>query len=194
MNIKLRVDLPIGRYKDRISGVYRLTFDNGMFYLGSSCHLRDRASSWRYALAGRTFSQKSIWPSVINKVSDCKEAVFEIVALVERKELMKEEEKAMAAERDNPLMINSILHPKNEIIVKTLQGQELYRFGSMKETANKMGLFQRRVQDVCNGRRYSCRGFIFEYANPHFRKPIIKKSKPFLVFQYDLNGNKVGRI
>jgi len=170
-----------------------------MFYLGSSSHLRDRASTWRSVLSGRCVSRKSIWPSVIDKIYDCKEATFEVVCFVPREDLLKEEEKYMTDQRGNPMMINQILHPKNEIIVKNLQGVELYRYPSLQGLAAKLGLYTRRIQDVCDGRRNKTSGYIFEYANKHLRKPVPpkpvkpKKEKPIKVLKYTVTGELVGQ-
>ena len=52
MKVKLKINLPPGAYKNKLSGVYVITFDNGLFYVGSSSHLRQRSSNWRRALIG----------------------------------------------------------------------------------------------------------------------------------------------
>jgi hypothetical protein len=53
MKIHLEINLPVGKSSDKIQGLYQITFDNGMFYIGSSAHLRRRARDWGYTLGGR---------------------------------------------------------------------------------------------------------------------------------------------
>ena len=187
MNVKLLNNRP----KGATCGVYRIVFDNGMFYIGSSSNLVSRASSWRRGLSGAICGKGVIWASIINKVAECKNATFEVILLVDRSNLLKEEAAQMALHKGDLNMINVLLHPKTAVIVRDLSGVELRRFESLSSCSETMGIFPRRIQDVCNGRRKKCCGYIFEYENKtHIRawKRRPKKERLISILKYSTDG------
>lgn len=168
MKILLVGNLPKRFTSQKVQGIYKITFNSGVFYIGSSINLRSRYHTWRQILKRGRKYDGDIGLAFIQRISDCGSAVFSVIKYTHcatRDELYKEEGFELRKHRKDPLLLNSILHPKNPIIQYTKDMIEVARFPSLKEAANTLGVFQRRIQDVVNGRKKSTRGFIFKYEN-----------------------------
>lgn len=201
MKIELIKNLPKCKFKDRIMGIYKITFDNGYFYIGSSIHLQRRYFSWRRAFSGKPTNRKSIWPSITNKIRDCDKAFFDIIELWHGDgNIFDKEQEILNKNIGNEKMINTILNPRNPIIQYDKNMNIINRFNSMKEAFNNTGVSTRKIQDCITGRRKSCKGFYFKAENEQYIKKYIKplpknKTEGYShprgkkILQFDINGN-----
>ncbi len=84
--------------------VYRITFDDGRFYIGSTNDLQRRLNKWRQKLTGGVYNKK-IKFFVKNKFS-CKADVLEYVE--DRSKLLEREDWYIQRNRVNPLLLNRV--------------------------------------------------------------------------------------
>lgn len=197
MNIKLESRLPAGRLKDVISGVYKITFDNGMLYLGHSVHLRRRFKIWRDAFSGKKNNRKNIWPSVSEKISGCETAYFEAVEYFtgDVDKMSRKETDWLCKYYKDDNLINAILHPRNPIIQYSLDGVEIKRFPSIQGAAKELGVYQRRLQDALNGKTQTLRGFVYRYENMEAAKrTLVKKPQAYKVLRFTLDGELIDKF
>lgn len=164
-----------------MAGVYMIVFDNGLFYIGSSGHIRDRFHSWTYVFIKGISNSKNIGNRFFEKVKECKTAIFSVVEYFDegnRDDLYKKEEAVLSLYKGNPMLINSILHPKNPIIQYTRDWVEVKRFSSLQGAAKELGFYTRAIQDVVNEVKKTTHGFRFKLENPEAIRRKQAKIKP----------------
>lgn len=200
MNVNLKSNLPPGKWKDKIIGVYKIEFDNGMFYIGSSADARGRFKSWMKYFSGGVSNRSKLSKTSEVKIEGCVKAVMSLVKLVNgsRIDLFCEEEKEIHKHKDDPFLLNKSLFPRRAVIKCLKDGTIIERFDSIESCFKKIGGYHRRLQEALKGERATIGGYVFKYENPAFwPKPKIgKKYLPGYVHplakrvaKYDLSGN-----
>lgn len=200
----LQVNLPHSMWDYKISGVYKILFSDGTFYIGSSVHLRSRASCWEsLILSGVTSDPKMLGTKIMNKVSEMLSAVFDIVELCSSKDVRDKEAFYLYENKDNPLMLScwneSAWKP---VLQYKLDGLFIKRHVSISAAAKYMGSPIGRIQDVLNGHRKQHKDMVFLYEKDYEdrRREIVKERNTGLekkngrdVVMCDLNGHEIKR-
>lgn len=139
----------------RQSGVYKITFDNNHFYIGSTKHFKNRISIYNTMFngIGRIHNKK-----MALCISKCNSVKFDIVELIpDLNKLLEKETEYISQHIDNPLMINRAhdahsnkgirwtdeerLKVKNDLIAK-------YKAGLYKPTPYKYRRTKLKTEDL----------------------------------------------
>lgn len=191
MNIELEITDPFRKPKSGLLAIYRIDFDNGKFYIGSSADLYNRARTWKKVLLG-TKTDRFSYKHLPEKVSECKKARISVLFYVqERDDLLKEEELQLQKNASNPNMINVFHYTKCEVIQFNMDGEEIMRFNSIKEAGRILGTKYARIRDVMSGRKGHWRGFVFRYADQYANNKNTakyKKKSKIMVNKFTLDG------
>lgn len=176
--MKLECNLPFSQWDYKLSGVYRLSFLDGCFYIGSSVDLRSRASAWeRYIVSGKT-EEKGIGSKISAKIRERLPAFFDIIELcspegVRDKEAFyldkyKEDEKMLSSYDSGSWKAVLQYNKEGVFIKKHYSTQGAARYNNTRLSA---------IQRVLNGERGACNGMVFIYENDYHdrRKSIIKE-------------------
>lgn len=174
MNIKLKINLPSGHYREKLCGVYKITFDNGCFYIGASGHLRQRARDWRSVLAG--WRGKQVRNNIFDKTNQCAVAEFDVVKYVPYEDLRLWEERTLNENNGNPFLVNRFLYVKIPVIQYTKDMVFIMRHDSIMDASKFIKGRHAGVRDVVSGRKKGYRGFIFKTEIPDAVNPHVKKS------------------
>jgi len=164
MNIKLKVELPKVKWDAKLSGVYKLQFDNGMFYIGSSVKLHGRAGQWRSYLGGEAKCSLKDMKKMRGKIEKCKEATFWVIEFVDEG-LRELEYRYIKKNVDNPLMLNTFSFEKKPIIEYNMKGKEVARYTSASQASKIKYIQLSRIKEVLTGGRKSHLGSIYKYQN-----------------------------
>jgi hypothetical protein len=180
----LKINLPFSRYEYRLVGIYQITFDTGEFYIGSSGHVRSRASNW-YSLFNDPSKVKpslQIDERLVARIKQGGSAVFELIELCALDDLRDREAEYLAKFKNNPFMLSSWRCSWKAVIQYKKDGHFIKKHVSISAAAKHMNTSIGRIQDVLNGVRVSHRDMIFVYENDYEgrRKQIIKNRHTFL--------------
>ena len=198
MNIKLKIDLPKVKWDAKLSGVYKLQFDNGMFYIGSSIKLHRRAGNWKGYLSGKTNGSLRDMKRMRERIGECKKATFCVIEYVSDG-LRDKEYGHIKKNIDNPLMLNTFSFEKKPIIEYDLNGKEIKRWGSATEAARVKGVTLGRIKEVlCGGRNFHL-GSVYKYQNQedfYFKKRWQRHSveKKIRVLRFTKDGEPAGEF
>lgn len=97
------------------AGVYKLTFDDKWFYIGSSFNLKNRATTWRCKIAKGLFKNKNI-KHILPGVSVVK---FEVIKVYATISLVRDAEtRHIAKHWDNPLFLNRCPDAKSNVGIR----------------------------------------------------------------------------
>lgn len=190
----------------KISGVYKITFDDGCFYIGCSNHLRNRASVWDSVFRTKKGTPGfDIGTNMINKIRECVNASLDIVELCSVADLKDKEALYLFESRDDSRMLSSWNGGawKPVLQYKADTGLFIKKHVSISSAAKYMGSPVSRVQDVLQGIRQSHKGMVFvhesEYNNR--RKEIVKKRYKRVspkngrdVIMFDMSGCEIMRF
>ena len=80
---------------------------------------------------------------------------------------------------------------KKPIIQKTLDGDIVEIFSSVREAANKTKITYTNIGFAANGKRLTAGGYKWEFVNSKSQEPLVKKSKCVKVEQLSLDGNLI---
>jgi hypothetical protein len=190
MDIKLKIELE----KPKSGGVYRLDFDNGMFYIGSSVKLIDRARNWKSFLKSKAMLRDM--KRMRQRIENCKTATFSVIGY-RKKGLREFEYKCIKSNENDKLMLNIFSFEKKPIIEYDMEGNEIKKWGSAYEAAKVKGVKQAHIRSVLTGGLNHHKGCVYRYQNKeHFfykrrYKPVEKKIK---VLRFTLEGEPAGEF
>lgn len=209
--MSLKINLPYSLHGYKLSGVYRITFDDGTFYIGGSTHLRSRASSWKSWIDGRgegAVGGKDMGMPMLNKIKEGVTATFDIVELCHAKDVVDKEAFYLSEEKDNPLMLSSW---SNGAWVPILQykkdGLFIKKHMSISGAARYNNTKIRSIQRVLSGDRLTFKGMLFVYEHDYdkrrqqivreriknsYKPRVRKKGRDVIVLSKD--GVEVGRF
>jgi len=197
--MQLQINLPFSMHDYKLSGVYKITFEDGSFYIGCSCHLRSRASTWNSIMrTGKGVAGEDIGTKVIVKIRELSTASFDIIELCRPKDLKDKESFYLDKYKDDPQMLSSdsngawkaVLQYKND-------GLFIKKHYSIMGAARYMKSNMSAIQKVLYGERKQHKGmvFIFEHDYHQRRKEIVKsrnityeRKKGRNVLMVDTNG------
>lgn len=199
----LTINLPHSMWDYKISGVYKILFTDGSFYIGGSKHLRSRAQRWESLFKDGNVSQLDTGEKMANKINEGIPATLDIIELCSVIDLREREAFYLFEYKDNPLMLSvwdggawkPVLQYKTD-------GLFIKRHMSISGAARYIGSPIGRVQDVLNGQRKALKGMLFIYEKDYGerRKTIIKsrhkkneKRGSRDVVMYDLSGKELAR-
>lgn len=114
--MELSFEYPKLEYGNNPSAVYKMTFDTGHFYIGSSKHVKTRINIWRTSLRRLDFSSKIIM-DVLPKVT---KVSFLILKTCPTIKLLEIETKHILKHKDNDLCLNMTLNAVNNSVRKPL--------------------------------------------------------------------------
>lgn len=189
MNIHLAFDLP----NEKICGVYRIDFDNGMFYIGSSTNIRYRASYWKSHLLGK---KPNDMIRMTNKILNCRRAVIRIIEKCELHEIRDIEEDYLQKHYGDCMFLNTFSFNRKPILIFDLNGNFLEECQSASWVSKKKGIKLARVKDVLTGVKKSHRGLVYKYKSKEheYLKPRREKKrmpKPITIFRYSVSGEYI---
>lgn len=174
--MQLQINLPFCTWDYRIIGVYRITFEDGSFYIGSSNHLKQRANQWELIMK-KGIPRKDIGTQVMNKILALNSAVLEIVELCYEKELRDKEAFYLDKYKDDVNMVsNSDIGSWKSVLQYKIDGTFIKKHFSMSGAARYNEFRLSAVQKVLYGERKSHGGmvFIFEKDYHQRRKEIVR--------------------
>ena len=201
----LQVNLPYSLNEYKISGVYKILFPDGSFYIGGSIDIRKRAYSWdSFFRTGKGTAGFDIGTKMFNKITEYSSAIMNIVELCHSKDVREKEAHYLFEEKDNPLMLSVwgggawkpvLQYNKDGVFVK--------RHMSISSAAKYAGSPVSRIQDVLNGIRKYNKGMVFVYEKDYGeRRQAIIKSRYTVrtekrngrdVVMYDLSNTELKR-
>lgn len=202
--VELRIDLPYSRWDYKLSGVYRISFSGGRFYIGSSENLRSRASQWESALnnPGKVYRKYELSADLIEHIKLRQNAVFEILELCSTNDVREREDEYLYKYKDD---INMLSRPEcswKPILQYSRTGNFIKKHVSLSAAARYNSCKTWHIQRVINGERAAWHNmvFIYEHQYEDRRKTIVKsrytfnlpkKNKSIKIEQYDNNWNKI---
>ena len=200
----LKINLLYSLWNYKISGVYKIQFSDGCFYIGCSKHLRSRASCWDSIFrTGKGIAGVTIGTNMINKIKENIDASFDIIELCHPTDLKEKEAALLYANRDNTLMLSNADCRWTPIIQYNKEnGAFVKKHMSMSAAARYIGGHLSKIQDVLSGIKPSYKGmfFIYETDYPKRRDEIIKsryrvgdKKNGRQIIMYDKDGNEIKR-
>lgn len=175
------------------SGVYKIVFDNGMFYIGSAKDIKHRFSFWK-----RFFSLESYrdMKKMRERVKGCYSAEFLVVEFIG--DGWRDVEYRYIKENfHNPLLLNTFSVEKKPIIEYDSDGNKIRDWGSAAEAARVKGIKYSRVRDVLVGYIKSHKGVVYKYKNKEDlcfcgRRKYKKRPKRWNIEVYKCDGSFVG--
>lgn len=103
-------------YGNNPTAVYRMVFDTGHFYVGSSKHVKTRFANWRTSIKNETFRSKII-SDILRSVSCIS---FEIIEIIDSNNRFKTETQHILINKDNTMLLNRMLDAETNSNVKPL--------------------------------------------------------------------------
>jgi len=163
MKIKFTTNLPTCSWSTRLKGIYRITSDNGKFYIGSSLHLKQRSSSWKSVFEKGKINFNA-GQNVLKEIPNIKEAYFEVIEYItDVSKIRDKESEYLMKHLDNPLFVNSAYVTRKAVVQYDLGYNKIAVYPSILETAKKNNVNPSRVQDVLTGRKKTHKGFIYRF-------------------------------
>lgn len=199
----LTINLPYSLYEYKISGVYKIQFSDGCFYIGGSTDLRKRGCTWEGLFKTKDASELDTGIKMANKINEGVSATLDIIELCSASNVRDKEGFYLFENKDNPLMLSSWDNGAwKPVLQYKTDGLFIKRHMSISSAAKYIGSPIGRVQDVLNGNRKAHKGmlFVFEKDYGERRKTIIKsryirnekKGRRDVVI-YDLTGKEINR-
>lgn len=200
----LTVNLPYSLWEYKISGIYKILFSDGSFYIGCSNHLRSRASSWESLFRTKNEAGWQLGAKVLNKIKEDIPATFDIMELCSVSDLKDKEAFYLFENKDNPLMVSSWDNGAwKPVLQYKTDGLFIKRHMSISGAAKYLGSPLSRIQDVLNGVRRSHKGMVFIFESDcnkkidgvvkkRYRPVEPKKGRDIVVL--DMNGIELNRF
>jgi len=199
--MKLKTILPYSQWKYKLSGVYKITFEDGSFYIGSSKHLRSRAFAWEAIFRKKKgVAGVNIGTAIIEKIREDISAILEIIELCNSNDIRDREAFYLEKDKDNPKMLSdnerggwvSILQYKKD-------GLFIKKHYSISAAARYIGSTMSSIQRVLNGEKHSCKGMVFVYEHDYHErrkriirgrsKKVIERKRGRMILMMDDAGN-----
>lgn len=175
----LTINLPYSLNEYKISGVYKILFSDGSFYIGGSSDIRKRSYSWdSFFRTQRGIAGFDIGTKMLNKIKENLNASLDIVELCSVSDLRDKEGFYLFKNKDNPLMLsvwdNGAWKP---VLQYKTDGIFVKKHMSISGAAKYIKSPIVRVQDVIYGNKKTHKGmvFVFEKDYGERRKDIIKR-------------------
>jgi hypothetical protein len=199
----LKINLPFSRWDYHLVGVYRIQFETGEFYIGSSVHIHSRARNWA-AVFEKPFKEHSAYTiggDLLQRIRNGGDAVLELLELCSAEDLREREAEYLFKFKDDPLMLSKPDCSWKSVIQYKSDGHFIKRHVSIKSAAAYNGFRMSKVQMVLNRERPSYKGMVFVFENDYQdrRKGIIrgryerlnlpKKTKNLKIEQCDSDGH-----
>lgn len=174
------------------SGVYRLVFDDGAFYIGCAEHLRKRYYHWGSAF--RTRSKLSA--NVLEKILVSRVVKMEVVELCSKVDLKRREAFYLDKHKADHLLLSRSEYAWSPVLQYDANGVFVKRHPSIGEAARHNSFKLSKVQMVLSGQRSAHKGMVFMYEGENetalFKKrDTPKKNKSIKINQCDPDGNVV---
>lgn len=182
--MRLKINLPFSMWNYKLSGVYKILFEDGCFYIGCSKHLRSRATSWEGIFnTKKGVPGKDIGAAIINKIRENINATFDIVELCAVADLKDKESFYLDKYKDDNLMLSSNDNGAWKAVLQYKpDGSFIKKHYSIKSAARYVKSTLSSIQRVLNGERKTCKGMIFIYEHEyHKRRTDITKARTRVV-------------
>lgn len=180
----LKINLPYSVWEYRISGVYKITFSDGFFYIGSSKNLRNRASEWGALFkSDKRLINSEIGSRMMNKIVENKNATFDIIELCSVNDIRDKEAFYLFENMGNSMMLSAVdvgaWRPVLQYNEKN--GKFIKKHVSISAAARYVGSNISKIQNVLNGVRKSHKGmkFIYETEYSNLRSYVLKKRNDY---------------
>lgn len=195
--MELKVNLPFSMWNYRISGVYKIVFSDGSFYIGCSEHLRSRSSAWENLIKrGDVEPSEHLGAKITDKIREKKPATLEIVELCAPIDLKDREAFYLDKYKEDPKMVSdSDAGSWKTVLQYKVDGLFIKKHFSISGAAKYNGFRLSAVQKVLYGERNSHAGmvFIFEHDYHQRRNNIMKEHANR--FKYEpKNGRKILKL
>lgn len=194
----LQINLPYSEWEYKITAVYKITFDDGSFYIGSSTHLRSRASAWAVFLkTGKGIPKKTIGTKVFNKAAESMSASLDIIELCADADLRYKEAFYLNKYKDDPMMLSTFVSGSwKSVLQHTKKGVFVKKHISMGAAARYNKTTISSIQRVLSGERMACKGMIFSFESDYnkredgrFIKIVREKKNKRMIAKIDDDGN-----
>lgn len=187
----LQINLPHSMWNYKLSGVYKISFEDGSFYIGSSVHLRSRAEVWNLLMKTKNGTPgKTIGTAVFEKILANLSASFDIIELCAAKDVRDKESFYLDKYKDDPNMVsNELCGAWKAILQYRPDGGFIKKHYSLSAAARYINTNIASIQRVLSGSRKSVKGMLFIYEHDyHSRRNQIIKSR------YTKGERKNGRL
>lgn len=195
--MELKINLPPSMWDYKLSGVYKITFEDGFFYIGCSCHLRSRASAWESVMiTGKGIAGKDIGTNMINKIRELNHATFDILEMCHQKELKEKEAFYLDKYKDDNSMVSWEHGAWKPVLQYTDAGIFVKKFFSTQSAARYNNFRLSAVQRVLAKERKSHKQmvFVYEYEYQERRREIIRGYGRKYASKEKKNGRKVVKL
>lgn len=198
--IELKINLPGTSAGYRISAVYKITFDDGKFYIGASVHLRSRAYGWKGLMASPDrLIGSGVGEAMVERITTGGAAILEILELCAPDEVVEREAFHLHENRSNLLMVSSgECGWKPVLQVRVSDGHFIKRHDSIKAAARFNSCGIGKIQRVLSGGRSSYKGMKYVYEAEYLKpKRALRKNSTGIkkggrmIIQNDLEGVKI---
>lgn len=175
--MKLEINLPFCMWDFKIVGIYKITFDDGSFYIGGSNNMKGRASAWESCMDKN--HEKNIGFKVKEKITQLTSAIFDIIELCHEKDLRDKESFYLDKYKDDVKMISSNDNGAWKAILQyKIDGVFIKKHYSISSAARYNNVNLSGIQRVLSGERNSCKGMVFIYDHDyHMRRQSIVKRR-----------------
>lgn len=151
---------------DKPAGVYKITFDDTWFYIGSSTNLKNRIRKWIFSLStGKDFKSKNI-KHILPGISVIK---FEVIKIYATTSLIRSSEtKHITKHWNNPLFLNRCPNAeKNTGLRPDYLGKIVKEKSPKIDTSKKVAVFnlQDQLIKVCKSYGECSRDFKIDHEN-----------------------------
>jgi len=156
---------PTAGTKDVIA-VYKITFDDKWFYIGSSGDLQNRIHAWQTMLRDIKRVRYKKLRDIFNSISIAKLEVLKTLEPVPKNyDAIREWERSEILENyDNPLLLNTLKETLPSRPVSQLKGREIILFNSISDAAKHNNVCYQTMKNILNGNLGYYKGYIFKYA------------------------------
>lgn len=160
--MELKINLPFCMWNYRMVGVYRITFEDGSFYIGSSNHLKQRASQWELLMKKKNgVAGKGIGVQALNKVLTLQAASFDIVELCYDADLRDKEAFYLDKyQNDTQMVSDSDLGSWKSVLQYKADGLFIKKHFSISGAARYNGCRMSAIQKVLYGEKKSHKGMV----------------------------------
>lgn len=164
----LKINLPYSLWEYKISGIYKITFEDGTFYIGCSEHLRQRANSWELIMIKKQgVAGKDIGTKVIEKIRELSAAQFDIVELCHTLDLKDKEAFYLDKNKEDERMLSNADCYWKPVLQYTAVGIFIKRHMSISGAARYNKCKVSKIQRVLNKERSSFSGMKFIYEKDY---------------------------
>lgn len=168
----------------KVSGVYRVNFSSGHFYIGGSTDLKRRFESWRtiFGNAGGYPSIKFIEPMEMSEW-----ATMEILELCPADDVV-DRESFYLNKLDCEMMVSYEKNAWRPVLQHTVDGVFVKRHDSISSAAKYAGCEVSKIQRVLYGERVSYAGMLFVYEKDYHKPKRINNKSRSLFKRVKKNG------